>query len=113
MEDNTHVKFVKRHHYGRPRNDRLILECETRPEGSPGYDYKAMLDGVLVAHVMFQNGQRGAKGSTPGLTDEALIAVSIDRVAGLTGGSDPCPYLSEAKGHLVEALKLMKARAAE
>lgn len=104
-------EIEQRHHDGHGLNDRLIIECDARGEGGASHEYRVRLDGALVAHVMFQNGPRTAKSSTPGLLDEAFIAIAIDRFEGFSEGPYCCAETLEVRRLLSQALFIMKKRA--
>ena len=106
---NNEIKQL--HHDGHGLNDRLILECDPKGAGGASHEYKARLDGALVAHVMFQHGAPGTKNSTPGMLDEAFLAIAIDRYEAFLEGPFACDETRKIHEHLTKALALMKKRA--
>lgn len=76
------------------------------PEGS-GKDFD-----VVVANVAFQNGSIKEAGVN-GATNEALLAIVIDRLEGFSRGPFPSPETDQALKHCKRALDWLKTRTIE
>jgi hypothetical protein len=75
--------------------------------GLPGFP-----DGRRTYHIDFQNGPLGEVGVN-GLTQEALLAILIDRLRGFQSGQFACRENAIALTHLEEALMWLQKRTRE
>ena len=58
-----------------------IWADEPDPEcGNASHHYELRMDGKTVASISFQHGARNLEGSTPGATENAVIAILLDRL---------------------------------
>lgn len=79
------------------------VDFRTNPVCAPG------IAGALEYPIVFQNGTFPEVGCN-GVTIEALLAISIDRLEGFQRGAYPCPQNAVAIGHLQQALAVLHDR---
>lgn len=84
---------------------RIPLGPQDETDGSPE-------DGIIVTRVKFQKGAIHESGIN-GSTNEALLAIVIDRLRGFAGGQFPSRETSIALTKCEEALHWMEARTRE
>lgn len=113
----------QRHHDGHELNDLVVIVSDERDKGAGNASHQYTfsmsnpdpsgdpLETRVVGELQFQHGARAVEGSTPGLLDAALIAVSIDRYEGFQSGPFACAENAEVLEHLNAALDCMKRRA--
>lgn len=108
----------QRHHDGHGLNDLLTITCDDRDPNAGGcsHVYKLQFyadngDIHTPGRIEFQHGPRHEDGSTPGITDAALIAVILDRYEGFQAGPYRCRENSLVITKLEEALHWMQHRA--
>lgn len=101
------------HHDGYGLNDRITVYPGPQDEtmGSPSHTYMLVLDGDVVSEIKFQHGPRDQPGSQPGVTDDAILAVLIDRLRGFQDGPFACRENALRLTKLEEALHWGKSRA--
>lgn len=75
------------------------------------HHYTATTNGNPCIDVQFQHGARDEDGSTPGASNEALVAIVIDRLRGFQSGPFRCRENAIALTKLEESLHWMQARA--
>lgn len=108
------------------QNDKLKIEA-VDPVGSGGANHLYKITGfdsssnpscpwvarhgapAIHSHVLFQNGPIGEVG-TNGVTQEALIAILIDRMRSFQSGPFKCRENEQALFHLEEALMWLQQR---
>jgi hypothetical protein len=99
------------HHDGHGLNESIVIYTD-EPDGSGGaHQYTAWIGDTRVAVVQFQKGPRNVEGSTPGMTEAALLAILIDRLRGFQAGPYSCRENAIQLTHLEETLHWTKARA--
>ena len=104
------------HHDGHGLNESIKIEADQPGPGGASHVYKASVDtggGYMlpVAHVVFQKGPRNVEGSTPGVTDIALLAIVEDRLKAFQSGAFACDENQEALEAIRGAMEHMKERA--
>ena len=111
---------ITTHHDGHGLNESIIITRDERDPDAGGashrytLEFNAMTDGLYeVGRLQFQHGPRNEPGSTPGLTDQAVLAVLIDRHEGFQAGPFACSENEHTMHHLREALRSLKERADE
>lgn len=83
------------------------INCAALDERDPDAGNASHLYGVQyggpadVLRIPFQHGPRGVDGSTPGIFDDALLAVVEDRLDGFQSG----PFACEANAVALEAIR--------
>lgn len=104
---------VTDHKDGLGLNDLIEISADERDQGNgnSSHEYNLRLDGRLVGELHFQHGPRLALGSLPGLTDESILAVAIDRLRGFQSGPYACRENAIALTKIEEALHWLQARA--
>lgn len=65
-----------------------------------------------VLAVRFQHGPRGVAGSTPGIFDDALLAIIQDRLEGFQSGPFACEENAESLRHVQAARDALARRVA-
>ena len=106
--------MIQDHFDGHGLNDDLAIDCDPRDRlsgGNASHRYTVSLDGETVADIRFQHGPRHVEKSVAGVTNEAIIAVVIDRLRGFQDGPYRCRENAIALTKLEEALHWHQARA--
>lgn len=95
-------------------NARLTVWSDIRDPngGNAAHHYQIVHPdrGEPAAAVHFQHGPRNVPGSEPGITDQALLSILIDRYGGYQSGPFACPENEEVLTHLTAALTMMGKR---
>lgn len=104
---------VTAHRDGLGLNDMIKIYADERDHdnGNTSHDYNLRLNDNLVGELHFQHGPRNEPGSLPGLTDESILAVAIDRLRGFQSGPYSCRENAIALTKLEEALHWLQSRA--
>jgi hypothetical protein len=77
-------------HKVNPINDRVDITVEDKPDSSgANHLYSLSIDGLVTTVLKFQNGPI-AEAGVNGVTQEALLAVVIDRLEGFQRGPFAC-----------------------
>lgn len=105
------------HHDGHGLNEKLLIISDAPDQSGAAHNYEIVYDGHgIVATIQFQKGPRNVDGSTPGITEAALLTVLIDRLRGFQTGPYPCreneQILTELEGCLTWTKERAHARAA-
>ena len=113
----SHLRTIDTHHDGHGLNESIIIRTD-EPDGSgAAHLYEAHIasdaDGWQIARVQFQKGPRNVEGSTPGMTEAAVLAILIDRLRGFQSGPYSCRENAIQLTKLEEVLHWTKARADE
>lgn len=82
-----------------------VTALDPRGHGGASHDY-LFEAGPYRREINFQNGFSGING----ITNEAVLAVLIDRMEGFQSGPFPCEENEAALGHLRKALEELLAR---
>ena len=118
------MRTIDTHHDGHGLNESIVIRTD-EPDGSgAAHLYEASIasyaaqcdqsvDDWQVARVQFQKGPRNVEGSTPGMTEAALLAILIDRLRGFQAGPYACRENAIQLTKLEEVLHWTKARADE
>ncbi len=77
------------HHDGHGLNESISIVSDQPNDSGAAHTYYFYIDGREVGHLQFQRGPRNVEGSTPGVTEAAVYAVLLDRLAGFQGGPYP------------------------
>lgn len=109
------TRMIETHHDGHGLNESIEIGADPQDPngGGASHDYTFTMGGVEVGRVQFQHGPRQEPGSTPGITEAALLAVLLDRLTAFQAGPYPCEENAEQIKHLEAALALTKKRADE
>lgn len=117
------MRSIDTHHDGFGLNDRIMVTADARDPnaGNASHTYEAIIYdddignpaaiGRHVATIQYQHGPRHEEGSTPGITDEALLAIVLDRYRGFQSGPFACRENAIVITKLEEAMHWMHARA--
>lgn len=100
-------------------NNDIRVEADARNpgNGNASHRYEVHVEGdntnidSLRAQIQFQDGPRNEHGSVKGCTDQALLAILIDRYEGFQSGKFACRENAVVKTKLEEALMWMQKRA--
>ena len=94
-------------------NEHIEVNAMDAPgDGGANHLYEITLNGSLVCTVKFQKGPILEAGMN-GITNEALLAVVIDRLRGFTKGQFSCKETEMALHHTEEALSWLRQRTLE
>lgn len=111
------LRQIDVHHDGHGLNESIAIRTdEPDPSGAAHvYQLSMPTDGAenVVGLIQFQRGPRNVEGSTPGITEAALLAVLIDRLRGFQASPYGCRENALQLTHLEECLHWTKARADE
>lgn len=110
---------VTTHHDGLGLNDRITINADARdPEnGGASHHYDILVDArdgdhpFLLGELHFQHGPR--EGGINGITDQAVLAVLLDRYRGFQEGPLACRENALVITKLEEAMHWMQHRARE
>lgn len=102
---------INSHWDGHGLNESIEIKADEKGPGNASHRYELSIDGRLVAEIQFQKGPRHFEGSTPGVTESALVAVLLDRLESFNSGDYRCRENSFAITKLEEALHWFKHRA--
>lgn len=105
------MRLIDLHHDGHGLNESIVIEADEYGPGHASHRYNLSIDGVMVGVIDFQKGPRNVEGSTPGITEAALLAVLIDRLQGFQAGEYSCRENAIVLTKLEECLHWAKARA--
>jgi hypothetical protein len=111
------MREITTHHDGHGLNESITIEADEPGPGGASHEYRLIIDqpqGVEwfdVAHVRFQKGPRNVNGSTPGVTELAVLAILRDRLESFQAGEYACFENEEALNFINGAMTLMKDRA--
>lgn len=89
-------------------NDNIAIDVGHEPSGGAPWQYGLTYntpDGPLTDEIIF------CHGPCEGLTNEALLAVVLDRLNCFQAGGQPCQENNLARGQVQSALDLLRARA--
>lgn len=107
------MRQITTHHDGHGLNESIDLRADDPDQSGASHAYGAEIDGELILALQFQQGPRHVEGSTPGMTEAALLAVLIDRLQGFQSGPYSCRENAIQLTKLEEVLHWTKARADE
>ena len=89
------LKIEQYHHDGLGLNDLITIHADERDPNAGGASHTytvTMGGGKEVAHVQYQHGPRDVDGSTPGITDAALLTIVRDRMLAFQAGPFADPH---------------------
>jgi hypothetical protein len=104
---------IELHHDGHGLNESIKIVANELGPGGASHLYTLSIGDKVVGKLQFQEGPRGEQGSTPGLTEAALLAVLIDRLQKFQEGPYKCRENAIQITKLEETLMWTKARADE
>lgn len=105
------MRTIDTHHDGHGLNESIEITADDLGPGGASHKYVASIAGAVVATVQFQEGPRNVIGSTPGMTEAAVLAILIDRLQGFQAGPYSCRENAIQLTKLEETLHWTKARA--
>ena len=107
-------KIIQSHFDGHGLNESIVVEAtDDVGPGGAHHRYEFWNDDLYVGFLQFQKGPWDEEGSTPGLTEAAVIASIIDRLEDFQKGPFPSDWNDAALSELRIALNATKARADE
>lgn len=97
------MRTITDHNDGHGLNESIVLTCDDHDPngGGASHHYTADINGSTVAEVNFQHGPRNVEGSTPGVTEGAVLAILIDRLRGFQAG----PFASRQNAIMLTKLE--------
>jgi hypothetical protein len=100
------ARMISEHRIGE-LNEELIILVDDEPghRSKACHKYRIMDQRELcvLGHILFQNGTLAERG-TNGITNEALLAIVIDRLRGFQAGEFACRENAAALARIEEAL---------
>ena len=109
------MRTITTHHDGHGLNEAIEIVADELGPGGASHHYNVTYRkgeiGTQVADVQFQKGPRDIGGSTPGVTDVALLAIVRDRVEAFQAGEFACQENAMALEGLIMAMDWMRIRA--
>lgn len=97
-------------HKVNPANDKIEVHALDEPgAGGANHSYTAMLPDGMHYHIEFQNGPIAEVGIN-GITQEALMAICIDRLRSFQAGPYACRENALALTKLEEAMHWLHSR---
>jgi hypothetical protein len=96
-------------------NDAIAITADAPGSGGASHEYKMVLnisddESLIFSALLFQNGPISKPADMNGITNEALLAVLIDRMRGFQSGQFACRENAIALTHLEEALMWLQKR---
>jgi len=112
------MREITTHHDGHGLNESITIKADEPGPGGAShcYDVEIGLEGgswSQVGRIQFQQGPRNVEGSTPGMTDIALLAIVRHRLESFNAGEFRCRENACAITHIQEAMMWMRERADE
>lgn len=110
------MREITSHHDGHGLAESIIVVAtdQVGPGGAHHY-YEFWLgpehDNEELGYIQFQKGPRNVKGSTPGVVENAVLAVIEDRLASFQAGEFACNENADALMHIRLAMSAIKLRA--
>jgi len=106
------MRTIDTHHDGHGLNESIEIRTDDPDQSGAAHEYICSIDYPdLVARIQFQKGPRNVAGSTPGMTEAAVLAILIDRLRGFQAGPYSCRENAIILTKLEECLLWTKARA--
>lgn len=105
------IKDVTIHHDGHGLNESIVIQADEAGPGGASHRYEFWIDGELVGFLQMQKGPRNEPGSTPGLTEAAVLATVIDRLTDFQAGPYPSEEGATALLLVTHALEAIRSRA--
>ncbi len=105
------MRLLTHHHDGHGLNEKIRIETDAPDASGAAHSYDIQIDGTTVGSIQFQKGPRKDPGSTPGVTEAALLAVLIDRLEGFQAGPFSCRENAIQLTKLEEVLHWTRHRA--
>ena len=102
---------IRTHRDGLGLNDLITITADDLGVGGASHNYKLTIEGGMESSIHFQYGPRNEDSSVAGVTDQAVLAVVIDRMKCFQAGPFGCRENALALTKMEEALHWMRARA--
>jgi hypothetical protein len=94
-------------------NEAIVIEVLDEPgEGNACHEYDLIIADQPTQSIRFQKGPIKQKGVN-GITNEALLAIVIDRLRGFQNGQFACEANANALHHIESALLALRSRTKE
>lgn len=113
MSTTAATREINTHHDGHGLNESITITADGPGPGGASHNYVMKIGEDVVCHLQFQNGPRNVEGSIPGVTEQALMAVLIDRMKSFQAGPFSCRENAIVLTHLETALLWSKERTNE
>jgi len=107
------ARQITKHHDGHGLNESINILADDPDQSGASHVYMGSIEAAPVLTLQFQKGPRGELGSTPGVTEAAVLAVLIDRLKGFQEGPYACKENAIILSGLEDCLHWTKARADE
>lgn len=112
-QTDVQPRTITDHFDGHGLADSIELLADAPGPGGASHTYTAYINGAVVARVQFQKGPRNESGSTPGVVENVLLAIVIDRMRAFNEGEYRCRENALVMTKCEEALHWLKHRADE
>jgi hypothetical protein len=107
------MRQIITHHDGHGLNESITIECDAPGPGGASHNYVMKIGEDVVCHLQFQNGPRNMPASIPGITEQVVLAVLIDRLKAFQASDFACRENAIALTHIETALLWSKERTNE
>lgn len=106
------MREITTHHDGHGLNEDILVGTLDEPgPGGACHEYVLVTGPNTTGYLQFQKGPRDEYGSTPGVTEGAILAILIDRLESFQAGPYACEENAQTLYYLREALAWTKNRA--
>jgi hypothetical protein len=105
------MRQITDHYDGHGLNESIEIVTDEPDTSGAAHYYEFAINGQEVGHVQFQQGPRNEPGSTPGITEAAMLVAMIDRLRGFQAGPFACRENAIILTKLEECLHWTRARA--
>jgi len=105
------MRQIDMHHDGHDLNESIVIATDDPDQSGAAHNYDLSIKGTKVGLIQFQKGPRNEEGSTPGVTEAAVLAILIDRLRGFQAGPYACRENAIQLTKLEETLMWTKERA--
>ncbi len=88
----------------------VYISAEKSRPGGASHHYRLQVPGAEDTHLKFQFGGQEERGQIPGISNEALLAVVMDRLGDFQEGSFACEENGKALAKLEDVMTLLENR---
>lgn len=107
------MRYVNYHKVNELEKSLVVIALDEPGSGGAHHEYEVHLANKIVTKVSFQNGPISSPEQMNGVTNEALLAIVIDRLECFSKGPYPSRETSLALTKLQEALHWLNHRTLE
>lgn len=103
--------MITSHHDGHGLAESIVITQDAPGPGGASHWYEFYNGEHSAGFVQFQKGPRNEPGSTPGVIENAVLAVVVDRLAAFQAGEFACRENALALTKIQEAMHWIRHRA--